>query len=176
MLYTKKGDKGTSGLFGTKNRFAKNSSIYEALGTVDELNSLLGICRARSNNLGEFYVGGEIYRIQECLFIIQAELAGAPKSIVSNNVSELEQTIEYLEDFLGEIHYFVIPGATEFSAQFDHARAVTRRAERKIVAVNQFLTKSSQMLAYINRLSSLLYVIARYYAVREKVYEKAPYY
>ena len=82
MLYTRKGDSGTSGLFGAKKRCNKNSPIFEALGELDELNSLLGVCRAFSvENNWSVNVSYEIRNIQECLFIIQAEIAGAPKTI-----------------------------------------------------------------------------------------------
>jgi cob(I)alamin adenosyltransferase len=82
MLYTRKGDNGTSELLGTKERFPKNSPIFEALGTLDELNSLLGICRAQSYSSGiELDVALEIKNVQESLFIIQAELANADKSL-----------------------------------------------------------------------------------------------
>ena len=114
MLYTRQGDKGTSGLFGTSKRFPKNSPIYDALGTIDELNSLLGVCRAHPNKIkGEIAVGDEILKVQENLFVIQAELAGAKKTTTQTNIDYLEQIITQLESKIENPHAFVISGATE---------------------------------------------------------------
>src|SRR3989344_6023526 len=111
MLYTRTGDDGTSGLFGTSKRFSKDSSVYDALGTVDELNSLLGLCRAHPHRLNpDIGISHEIKKVQERLFIIQAELAGAKKSITKLQVEELEGTIDYIERLLRNPHAFVIPG------------------------------------------------------------------
>ncbi|MCB9818564.1 cob(I)yrinic acid a,c-diamide adenosyltransferase [Candidatus Nomurabacteria bacterium] len=177
MLYTRNGDKGTSGLFGTKERLSKDSPVFEALGTVDELNSLLGICRARFAKIKDERISSEILKVQECLFIVQAELAGVHKSLEQSHIDSLEQTIE---DFEGEIvnpHSFVIPGATELSALFDYARAVSRRAERTVITARSgSRVVSPETLAYLNRLSSLLYALARYVAVEESIRELSPSY
>lgn len=159
MLYTRKGDTGTSGLFGTKERFPKNSPIYDALGTVDELNSLLGLCRARS--AFEPDIVAALMHAQECLFIVQAELAGVEKSITQVHIDTLEHHIELFESKIENPHAFVIPGATEISALFDYARAVSRRAERSVLIVRDSHTIADTTIAYLNRLSSLLYALAR---------------
>lgn len=165
MLYTRKGDDGTSGLLGTKERFPKNSPVYDALGTLDELNSLLGVCRAHSSHdKDNIAVADEIKNIQERLFIIQAELAGAPKSILPEHITELESTIEKFEMLIENPHAFVIAGTTELSALFDYARSVSRRAERRVLDAHLIRKVSSQTRIYLNRLSSLLYVLARYTA------------
>jgi len=177
MLYTRTGDKGTSGLFGTRERFPKNSLIYEALGVVDELNSLLGVCRARSNKTkGGLDVAREILKVQECLFPIQAELAGAQKSVTQTHVDELEDVIKRFESKIENPHAFVIPGATEFSALCDYARAVSRRAERIVISTQHVQNVSPAALAYLNRLSSFLYALARYSAVKESAKESPPFY
>lgn len=176
MLYTRTGDKGTSGLFGTKERLSKDSPVFEALGTVDELNSLLGICRARSNEIKDGRISNEILKVQECLFIVQAELAGVPKSLGQSHIDSLEQTIEGFESEIVNPHSFVIPGATELSAFFDYARAVSRKAERSVIAVRSGTLVSPETLAYLNRLSSFLYALARYSVVREDKKETAPSY
>ncbi len=177
MLYTRKGDNGTSGLFGTKERFPKNSPIYEALGAVDELNSLLGVCRARSNKIkSESVVGREILNVQECLFIVQAELAGAPKSISRRYVDELERTIEKIENMIKTPHSFLIPGSTEISALLDYARSVSRRTERRVLDARLAQKVSSATRIYLNRLSSLLYALARYAAAKKNTKELSPSY
>lgn len=177
MIYTRKGDEGKSGLLGTKERFSKNSPIYEALGTVDELNSLLGICRARSNKTKDLScISSEILKVQECLFTAQAELAGDQKSITQKNIDDLEKVIEDFEKKMQNPHAFVIPGATEFSALYDYVRAVSRRAERAVINAQPVRIVSPTTLAYFNRLSSFLYVLARYSASVDNVVELSPSY
>lgn len=177
MLYTRKGDKGTSGLFGTKKRFSKQSPIYEALGTLDELTSLLGVCRAyASRGKWKINVASEVKNIQECLFIVQAELAGAPKSIAPERVHELERAIERIEAFLQVPRAFIIPGSTILSAILDYSRAVSRRTERRVVAVRKTRKISSQTLIYLNRISSALYALSRYAAQAEGKKESSPLY
>lgn len=179
MLYTRKGDGGTSGLFGTKERYSKDSPVYEALGGLDELNSLLGMCRAQAigmKNEGELDISKEIVRVQENLFIAQAELAGAPKNITQTHVDELETVIGVFEGLIENPHSFVIPGGSEQSALFDYARAVSRRAERAVVVARAQRPISPTTGAYLNRLSSLLYALARYTAKREGAGELSPTY
>ncbi|MFZ2555958.1 MAG: cob(I)yrinic acid a,c-diamide adenosyltransferase [Minisyncoccia bacterium] len=178
MLYTRKGDSGTSGLFGTKERFPKDSPVYEALGALDELNSLLGICRARSlhHKDGGRKIAEAIVGAQQCLFVIQAEIAGSSKSLTQLHIDELERTIDTFETLIENPHAFVVPGSTEFSSLLDCARAVGRRAERTMVAMSPTNTISSNSGAYINRLSSLLYALARYAAMMESSEELSPTY
>lgn len=152
MLYTRKGDGGTSGLFGTRERLPKDDHLFEALGTVDELNSLLGLCRTLSPQ------DSMLLRAQECLFILQAELAGTEKSVTGEQVDALEADIEEIEKDIRNPHSFVIPGSNPLSALFDYARTVTRRAERRVIAAGK---ASPSSRAYLNRLSSLLYALAR---------------
>ena len=177
MLYTRKGDDGRSGLFGTTERFPKNSLVYEALGALDELNSLLGVCKAqakRSALRGALDIAPIIARVQEIIFIAQAEIAGAPKKVTQTHVDELEAAIGTIERQIENPHSFVIPGASELSAQFDYARAVSRRAERRVVGASADRSVSPATNAYLNRLSSLLYALARYTAAQEGAAEHAP--
>ena len=178
MLYTRKGDGGTSGLFGTKDRFPKNSPVYEALGALDELNSLMGVCRAKASeqHRKEFDISKEIMKAQQNLFLAQAEVAGAGKHIPKARVDELECVISTIENLIENPHVFVIPGATELSAVFDYARAVCRRAERAVVGASKKQSVSPTTSAYLNRLSSLLYALARYTATRAGARELSPAY
>lgn len=166
-----------SGLFSRKDRLPKNSPVFEALGTVDELNSLLGLCRAHPDKgKDETNIGNELLKIQENLFIIQAELAGADKTLAQSNVDDLESSIERLESKIKNPQAFVIPGATEFSALCDYARAISRRAERVVINAKPTHAVSAGTLAYLNRLSSFLYVLARYAASGDDVIEPSPQY
>ncbi len=177
MLYTRRGDKGRTGLFGTDERLPKDSLLYDALGTIDELNSLLGICRAQT---GSDKKGTAIQRmiqaVQECLFIIQAEIAGADKSIKQAHIDQMEQHIEQIEKLIHKPHSFVIPGATPLSALYDYARAVARRAERTVWGMQSQRTIAPESAAYLNRLSSFLYALARFFAADGDARETSPTY
>lgn len=173
MWYTRRGDGGTSGLFGTKERLPKDHPVYHALGTLDELNSWLGICKARSN---EPAVQQALAAVQENVFIMQAELAGADKHLTEETLTELEANIEELERALPAPHSFLVPGANVESAYLDYARAVCRRAERAVVTAATHQALSPQTCAYSNRLSSYLYALARNAAQKNGVEEHAPSY
>ncbi len=177
MLYTRKGDDGLSGLFGTKVRFSKDSQIYEALGTIDELNSLLGVCRAAATSTHTASRTPHIiHTVQECLFIIQAEIAGADHAIHRAHITGLETTIAEIEDKIKNPHAFIIPGTTLTSALFDFARSVARRAERSVISIQHTYAVSSESRTYLNRLSSLLYALARATAAEERRTELSPSY
>lgn len=168
MFFTRKGDAGTSKLFCGGERVPKNSPVFGALGTLDELTSFLGACRARAHTEREQYkkfdMEEELLRAQQCLCIALAELAGAKKSIPSERVPEIERVIQAIEDMVGNPNAFVIPGATELSGLLDYARAVSRRAERAVLEVHLEREVSESTRMYLNRLSSLLYALARYAA------------
>lgn len=186
MLYTRRGDDGTTRTLTGEARVSKSSSIAEALGSLDEINSLLGLCKVEAEKWNySLKVGSKEYRlseivheVQESLFIIQAELAGADKRIHASKVKRLELYTDTIEKQLPPIKSFFISGGTELAARFDVARTVARRAERRAVLVCEShegrLTKSSR--TYMNRLSSLLYALARYSNFVYGVSEKAPTY
>ena len=184
MLYTRKGDRGTSGLFGTPDRLPKNSPVFEALGALDECNSLLGVCRAYASqhkNNGPttdhtIDIAREVVAAQECLFIIQAELAGAHEHLTQLHIDALERCISNIEKVVLVPHSFVIPGTNELSALFDYARAVSRRAERAVIGASGEHRVRPETLAYLNRLSSLLYALARYTASGAGSKERSPTY
>lgn len=170
MLYTRKGDKGKTGTFGCDQKISKSSAITEALGTLDEANSYLGICKASVKD-SKYKISGTkiseiINKIQNNLFIIQAQVAGADKKIADGEVGRLEKNIAEIEKELPPIKTFLIPGANEISAHFDFARTLARRAERRTVAVaEENIAKiEPETLAYLNRLSSFLYAFARFSA------------
>lgn len=175
MLYTRKGDDGSSSLFGKKTRIHKSDPVFEALGSLDELNSLLGFCRAfcSRKKIKELDIGEIVLDIQEKLFIAQAELAGAPKSIHPDRTKEAERIIDSIEERIRRPQSFIIPGATELSGLLDYARAMSRRVERSVVRTGQ---ASPSTLAYLNRLSSLLYALARFEAYEAGHFETSPKY
>lgn len=173
MLYTRKGDGGNTGLFGTKERVSKDHPLLEALGSLDELNSLTGLCKA--------YVGehnketaDELEQVQEVLFIAQAQLAGSAMCVTSKHVNALETVIDAIETTIKKPTSFVVPGATMLSALFDFARTVTRRTERAVVRAH--IGASTELQAYLNRLSSFFYALARHDVQTSGKTEKSPTY
>jgi cob(I)alamin adenosyltransferase len=180
MLYTRKGDRGTTQDPRTFECAQKNDPLFEALGCLDELNSWVGLCRVKSLEevrvtSYELRVPDVLHTIQQHLFIIQAELAGK-KRLEEGAVRELESWIAAIEKELPLIRSFCIPGGTELSAMLDVARVVARRAERSIIALHERSHLSSSLLAYLNRLSSLLFALARLVNHRAGVKEEKPTY
>ena len=167
MLYTGKGDNGKTGLFGCDQKFSKSSTITEALGSLDEVNCYVGICKVYAAD-SLFDISGAtlvsiMEDVQNNLFIVQAHVAGADKKIDPDAVLKLEHLINTVEKQLPPIKTFLIPGSSKISAHFDFARTLARRAERRVVAVSEEYPKKidAEILAYLNRLSSLLYACAR---------------
>ncbi|MES3005917.1 MAG: cob(I)yrinic acid a,c-diamide adenosyltransferase [Patescibacteria group bacterium] len=170
MLYTRKGDGGTTKTFGCDQRISKSSARAEALGGLDEINSFLGLVKVLSANAKvSIEIDGNlvtfesiVHGVQETLFIIQAEVAGFPKGLAEEKVKRVEQIIDTAEKMLPPIKSFFISGGTELAAKFDFARTIARRAERRVVQVHEEGTLvGPTTLAYLNRLSSLLYALAR---------------
>ena len=184
MLYTRKGDSGTTKTFGCDQRVSKSSSIAEALGSLDEINSFLGLLKVKANNISfdlparKIVISESIGRIQQDLFIVQAELAGAPKTIVNEKVLSLEEIIDGIEKTLPPINTFFVSGGVELATLSDIARTIARRAERRVVGVVEEgkIEISKETLAYLNRLSSALYAFARSFNHIANIKEEAPQY
>ncbi len=162
-LFTGKGDAGTTKAFDCPPgvRISKASALPEALGALDELNALLGVVKMRAGAQTRY--GKLLREVQEALFVVQAEVAGAEKHTEQARVEELERIIEAAEHELPPITRFSIAGGTELSAMLDYARTVARRAERRATAVVDAGARelSPETKAYLNRLSSLLFALAR---------------
>lgn len=164
-IYTRTGDAGSTGLFGGP-RVAKDDDRIEAYGTVDELNAVIGAARAAG--LGST-IDGQLETIQSELFSIGAELATPNpdahqlRIIGGDHVRRLEDWIDQHEQTLQPLRHFILPGGVMAAAQLQIARAVCRRAERRLVTLlhHQEANVSEQLLIYINRLSDLLFVLAR---------------
>ncbi len=188
MLYTRKGDTGTTKTFGCDQRISKSSDIAEALGSLDEINSFLGLVKVESEKIkwkipgSEFKLKGLIHNIQESLFIIQAEVAGYPKPLGEEKVKDLEKVIDEIEKTLPPIKTFFISGGSKLGALFDISRTIARRAERRVVSVsleknvNKKEKISKETLSYLNRLSSILYALARLSNHKSGINEVSPKY
>ncbi|MEK7607069.1 MAG: cob(I)yrinic acid a,c-diamide adenosyltransferase [Patescibacteria group bacterium] len=173
-FYTGKGDDGTTMLFGGANRVRKDDARFEALGVLDELNAYLGVCRALCHDDD---MEREVFTVQEKIFILQAEVGSANESQVpvigEEKLKALEASIEKFSVEVGEIRNFIISGSETLSAHFDYARTLARRTERALVAAN---VGNSASRAYLNRLSSFLFVLARAASKRVGVDESKPSY
>lgn len=182
-LFTGKGDGGTTKLFDTPQgvRVTKSSPIFECLGQLDELNTLIGWCKVACPD--DFTAEGRsvktiLHEVQDHLFTIQAEAAGAQKTVPAGSTESVSTLINAIEKELPEIKTFLVPGGTELSARLDIARAVSRRAERRLVALHEsgerVIAETSR--TYANRLSSLLYALVRLANHRAGVAENPPHY
>lgn len=163
-IYTKKGDSGETSLFGGT-RVSKSSARIEAYGTVDELNSVIGLAASYSlSPKGTVWVK----KVQEYLFILGADLATPPDSdarierIGEKETKDLEEAIDEMEEELNPLKNFILPGGAQAGATLHVARTVCRRAERASVACSKEENISDDALTFLNRLSDFLFVLARY--------------
>ena len=166
-FFTGKGDLGTTKLFDSTSgvRVSKSSPIFECLGQLDELNGIIGWCKATSGDFQVFERSAReiLLDVQNHLFTIQAEVAGADKRIPLEDVESMSALIKRIEESLPPVTSFLIAGGTELSARLDIARSVSRRAERRLVTLHESGERliSETARAYANRLSSLLYALTR---------------
>ncbi|HEB95746.1 MAG TPA: cob(I)yrinic acid a,c-diamide adenosyltransferase [Sedimenticola thiotaurini] len=164
-IYTRTGDNGSTGL-GDGRRVEKDSPRIEAIGTVDELNSVLGILRAQEIPDDDERL---LARIQHRLFDLGGELAmPSHRVLTDDSVSELEQALDRINQELPPLQEFILPAGNLAAASCHHARSVCRRAERRLLTLahQEEETVSPHALAYLNRLSDLLFVLARALARR----------
>lgn len=165
-IYTKTGDRGETGLFGGK-RLSKSDLRVQAYGEVDELQAVLGLARAQS--LAKKGLSKALGSLQSDCFILSAELARAETKttrkdpvLTEGEVESLEKQIDHLETKLPVLKNFVLQGGSELAARLYLARAVCRRAERAVVGLAKKEPVSPVILRYLNRLSDLLFVYARF--------------
>ena len=173
-IYTKTGDDGSTGLIGGK-RISKSNQRIIAYGAIDELNSSIGL--VLSSKL-DSDIHDLLEKIQNDLFVVGADLANHDVKISSNRITEsmvkfLETNIDQFEGELSPITYFILPGGDTVAAQVHLARAISRRAETQIVqlAEKEQINKTCQI--YMNRLSDLLFVIARLINKRKTIKDVA---
>ena len=179
-IYTKTGDSGTTSLFGGK-KLSKNDARVEAYGTVDELNSLLGVIITNLNysssanrevstsrNSPQGRIINKLLRIQRELFVLGTDLASPNKvkikvpRIMKPFITRLEQEIDSWDKNLPKLRNFILPGGSPIGSKLHLARSIARRAERSIAALSQTEKINRNAQIYINRLSDWLFVLARY--------------
>jgi len=172
-IYTKTGDSGETSLFGGA-RVAKNDARIEAYGTIDELNSFLGVARAAWPDAPN---DGELHLVQMDLFDIGAHLASPGTSrfpgVETARIEQLERGIDAMESELEPLKTFILPGGSMAAAQLHVARTICRRAERLVVALHDASDATQSTLRYLNRLSDYLFVAARYANLRNGITDVA---
>ncbi len=163
-IYTGKGDQGITELLGSE-RVPKNDIRVETYGTIDEANSALGIARSITGNED---IKEKIHIIQKHLMVVAAEMAAIPKSrdklkktIKEEDIRLLESLIDLISVEVGVMQGLIVPGDTQAGAALDFARTVVRRAERLAVELLEKNFISYLVLVYLNRLSDLIYLLAR---------------
>ena len=172
-VYTRTGDNGETSLVGGK-RFPKDSLRIEAYGTIDELNSVVGIARSFNE---EKLLAGEAHRfldvvlrqIQDELFDLGSELATPRESFQegmyragAREVEKMEQLIDECQKELGTLESFILPGGGQIAAYLHHCRTVCRRTERAIVRLSRVEEIGEWPLKYFNRLGDLFFVLSRW--------------
>jgi cob(I)alamin adenosyltransferase len=170
-IYTRKGDDGTTSLW-YGGRVPKHDARTDAYGSIDEANSQLGVARALCAEQSKAALAADVLRLQQELFVVGAELATAPEASdrledgVSRVTAGMVEALEVdIDRYMCQVELpprFVIPGGTQLSATLDVARAMLRRAERRVVALRDGEGLGSEVvLAYLNRASDLLFAMAR---------------
>lgn len=162
-IYTKTGDKGQTSLY-DNSRIEKDSLRVESYGTIDELNSSLGFARNFVEDDGVVKI---LYELQRDLFDVAGELATRdrekfPERIHEGHVENLEKIIDDYLEKIDKVGKFIIPGSNKASASLHVARTVCRRAERRILALRREEEVSEILIKYVNRLSDVIYTLARY--------------
>ncbi len=170
-IYTKKGDKGITSLFGGK-KVPKYHIRVEAYGSIDELNSYIGLLRDQSIDES---IKTTLLKIQNELFVIGSSLATPPESkilksgkerlqidkINMDQISFLEEEIDHMNETLPAMTHFILPGGHSIVSHCHIARNICRRAERRVVALSEESQVDDILLSYLNRLSDYLFVLAR---------------
>lgn len=174
-IYTRRGDGGETDLLSGE-RIRKDDPRVEAYGTVDELIAVLGVAKTYASQR----IAGHIHMIQQLLSYIAAELAtegqgqtstdglmGDLRRVTPDDVSDLERVADELSEELPSLSSFVIPGGQPGAAFLHQARTVCRRAERRVLTFSRNQSLSHSILRYLNRLSDLLFVMARHASLED---------
>lgn len=164
-IYTRTGDKGTTGIHGGE-RVPKDDIRIEANGCLDELNALIGVVRSLLEPEHEW--NGLLYDIQRNLMVVMSLVATPsairhknPNTLDENIVTDIEHKLDEFSSEVEELGFFILPGGTVVSAQLQLARTVARRAERRLWTLNRKDAVPEDILKYVNRLSDLFFVMAK---------------
>lgn len=173
-IYTKTGDKGHTSLIGGK-RIPKNHIRIEAYGTVDELNSYIGLIRDQTSSISDNLI---LKEIQDRLFTIGAVLAADPEKVnqklpdlLNSDIEVLETEIDKINDYLPALKHFILPGGDVLISHCHIARCVCRRAERAVVRLAADSMVDEKVIIYLNRLSDYFFILSRKIAFELKIVE-----
>lgn len=173
-IYTKFGDKGKTSLFAGK-IVSKASLRVNTYGTIDELNSYLGVILSENKDKELF---SSLVNVQKDLFEIGANLANPNnkqinklEEFLKKRISDFEKEIDNLTNKLTVLKNFILPGGSKIAAKLHFARTLARRAERRVVELSEKEKVSSEILIYMNRLSDLLFIYARFINKKQKIKE-----
>lgn len=181
-IYTKKGDKGTTKLPFDKRKRSKASCRVQALGEIDELNSLVGVIISFLQKNAP--TKERLVRIQSELFLAQMDVAskgkifedGKIKPLTEAHVARLEKEIDEMTGQMPPLSKFILPGGSRGGACAQLARAVCRRAERELASLGKKEPVNRMVTQYLNRLSDYLFTVARFINFKEKIVESNPNY
>lgn len=162
-IYTKKGDKGETGLFSSdkdkKIRVSKASQTIKTIGAVDELNSYTGVIISESDDSNFIK---NLIEIQSDLLTVGSIIAGSKLKLNKNKVKRFEKSIDEMDKVLPPLKNFILPGGTKIAAKLQYMRSLVRKAEREVVTLSKERKVDAHVLIYINRLSDFIYTLARY--------------
>lgn len=162
-IYTKKGDRGRTSVFniklGDRGRISKSSQVLKAVGSIDEVNSYLGMICSRCE---EKHLVKRINSVQRDLLTIGSILAGSKLRFYKSKIVNLEKEIDDLQEKLPALKNFIVPGGSLLAAQLHFVRALVRKAEREVVAFSKRVKVKPPLITYLNRLSDYFFVLARY--------------
>ncbi len=176
-IYTKTGDKGKTSLFSGK-RVWKNNVRVDTYGTIDELNSIIGVAVSHLNlkNKNNKYLKNILIDVQKTLFYIGSYLADLPDTIenidINQKVDEFEHQIDSMTKKMPTLSNFILPGGGVAGASLQHARTVARRAERNLVRLSKKEEVDTRVVKYIDRLSDLLFTASRFANHTQKIKEE----
>jgi cob(I)alamin adenosyltransferase len=172
-IYTKTGDEGMTSLYGGK-RLSKDNLRIEAYGTVDELNSFIGLLNAGFSEATQNYF---LLEVQKRLFTIGSNLASDPEKklvtpdILESDITTLENAMDTMDQLLEPLRFFILPGGDAVVAHAHVCRTICRRAERRVIALHHEAPVDILIIKYLNRLSDYFFVLARYIAHSRNVPE-----
>jgi len=161
-LYTRRGDKGETSLYGSR-RVSKDSPLVEAYGSIDELNSYLGVVLS---DCRDSMTTKSLKALQKMLFIAGADLStgGNPSSvprISADHTRAIEKMTDDALKRLPTLRNFILPGGSRLASEVQYARTICRRAERRVVSASKFENVNPELVPFLNRLSSYLFNLAR---------------
>lgn len=172
-IYTKKGDKGETGLFtdkpGEKIRISKSSLKVRAIGAIDELNSFIGFAKSFTSDKKIIKILSDI---QKDLLIIGSHLAGSGLKFSRAKTAKLEKKIDEWDRILPKLSNFILPGGTNLGSQLHVCRSAARRAERELTAFAEMEEVNDNIKMYINRLSDFMFQMSRFVNHEAKIKEE----